>query len=312
MEISHDMQLADQPSDNSSVPQRRTYLMCPPDHYRVEYKINPWMDIMNLPDPDLAREQWYNLVSNLKAAGATVEMLNPVESLPDMVFTSDVGLIDQSRFIMSSFRYPQRRPEAQHAANWFRKRNHEILELSLEVGDSLESSDIQSFQGFLLAGYGYRTTLSAHMTLGHLLQREIIFIEIVDPRLYHLDLSFCPLDENRAIIAPAAWSRRSCELVENLVPEPLVLELDEALTFCANSLVIGETVIMPSCPLRVGRILERWGYTICISPVSEFLKAGGAVHCLALALNGSFTENQRSRNMRHHGVQHIVSSFPGR
>jgi N-dimethylarginine dimethylaminohydrolase len=46
---------------------------------------------------------------------------------------------------------------------------------------------------------------------------------------------------------------------------------------------------MPACPLRVARILERWGFTICISPVSEFLKAGGALHCLVLALHGSFS-----------------------
>jgi N-dimethylarginine dimethylaminohydrolase len=78
-------------------------------------------------------------------------------------------------------------------------------------------------------------------------------------------------------------------LIEKLVPEPLVLELDEALTFCANAIVVGKTVIMPSCPARVGHILERWGFTLCISPVSEFLKAGGAVHCLALALHESFS-----------------------
>ena len=69
------------------------------------------------------------------------------------------------------------------------------------------------------------------------------------------------------------------------MPEPLVLELDEALTFCANCVVVGNVVVMPACPARVGRILERWGYDVCVSPVSEFLKAGGAVRCLTLPLD---------------------------
>ena len=296
MGISRQMQLSDQTSNGCSGSQHWTYLMCPPDHYGLLYKINPWMDLANQPDLDLAREQWYNLVSNLEEAGTTVEILRPVESLPDMVFTADVGLIDRHRFIMSHFRYSQRQPEAQHAANWFRERNYEVTELSLGAEESLESSDIRSFQGCLLAGYGFRTTFSAYTALAHLLQRKVFFIEFVDPRLYHLDMSFCPLDDRRAIVVPAAWSRHSCELIKKLVPEPLVLELDEALTFCVNSIVVGKTVIMPSCPLRIGRILERWGFTICISPVSEFLKAGGAVHCLTLALDGSFSQYNGSRN----------------
>ncbi len=268
-----------------------TYLMCPPDHYEVMYEINPWMDVTNRPDLHLARDQWYNLVSNLKAAGATVENMRPEASLPDMVFTADIGFIDQHRFFMSHFRYQQRHPEVQYAANWFRARNYEVIELSLGAEESLESSDIRSFRGCLLAGYGFRTTLSACTTLAGLLQYRMLAIKFVDPRLFHLDLSFCPLDDRRALVVPAAWSRRSCKLVEEFVPEPLVLELDEALMFCANSVVVGKTVIMPSCPVRVGRILERWGFTVCISPVSEFLKAGGAVHCLTLALHESFAQS---------------------
>ncbi|MBM0260664.1 amidinotransferase, partial [Micromonospora sp. 4G55] len=27
------------------VPRKRTYLMCSPEHFAVEYAINPWMDV---------------------------------------------------------------------------------------------------------------------------------------------------------------------------------------------------------------------------------------------------------------------------
>jgi N-dimethylarginine dimethylaminohydrolase len=289
MNVSPQMELSRHINSPCSNSQHWTYLMCPPDHFRVGYEINPWMTQAIQPAPELSSEQWYNLVSNLKKAGAAVEVLQPVASLPDMVFTADIGLIDKQSFIKSHFHYTERQPEVQHGGDWFRSRNYEVIALPLGAEASLESSDIRPFRGYLLAGYGFRTTFAAHRALAHLSHCEVLSIEFVDPRLYHLDLSFCPLDDRRAMVAPAAWSRRGCELIKALVPEPLVLELDEALTFCANAVVVGKVVIMPSCPARVGRILERWGFTICISPVSEFLKAGGAVHCLTLALHESFS-----------------------
>jgi ornithine--oxo-acid transaminase len=269
--------------------------MCPPDHFGIAYEINPWMDMANQPDPDLVREQWFHLVSCLREAGASVEFLTPVPSLPDGVFTADIGLIDRNRFITSCFRYAQRQPEAERGANWFRSQNYEVVGLPLGAGESLESSDICPFGGILLAGYGFRTTLSAHRAIARLVQNRVLSIEFIDPRLYHLDMCFCPLDDRRALVTPAAWSRRSCKLVEQLVPEPVVLELDEAMTFCANSLVVGKTVIMPSCPPRVGRLLERWGFTICVTPVSEFLKAGGGVHCLTLDLQEHLSQTGGGR-----------------
>jgi ornithine--oxo-acid transaminase len=42
---------------------------------------------------------------------------------------------------------------------------------------------------------------------------------------------------------------------------------------------------MPACPPRVRRHLEAWGLEPVVVDVSEFLKAGGAVRCLTLALD---------------------------
>ena len=110
-------------------------------------------------------------------------------------------------------------------------------------------------------------------------------MELVDERLYHLDLTFCPLDEHHAIVAPDGWDRYGRRVVEALVPELLVLDADQALAFCANSVVIDSTVVMPSCPPEVGRQLEAWGFDVVVCAVDEFLKAGGACRCLTLALD---------------------------
>src|SRR5207237_3496544 len=108
----------------------------------------------------------------------------------------------------------------------------------------------------LVCSYGFRSDLSSHAVLSRLLGVTVHSIKLVDPRFYHSDISFSPLDNRHAIINPAAWDRASNAIIVQLVPEPLVLELDEALTFCANSVVVGKVIVMPACPSRVGRILE--------------------------------------------------------
>jgi len=49
--------------------------------------------------------------------------------------------------------------------------------------------------------------------------------------------------------------------------------------------VIGRNIVMPSCSPRVGRQLEAWGFEVAVADVGEFLKAGGGVRCLTLALD---------------------------
>jgi N-dimethylarginine dimethylaminohydrolase len=100
--------------------------------------------------------------------------------------------------------------------------------------------------------------------------------------MYHLDLAFCPLDDRRAMVAPGAFDEASTAALLDLVPEPLVVTDDEALTtLCANSIVIGRSVVMPAgAPGRVTAQLGDWGFEVVEVDVSEFHKGGGSVRCL--------------------------------
>jgi arginine dihydrolase len=261
------------------------FLMCPPEYFAVSYEINAWMHLDVQPDPERAQMEWRNLARNIEAAGGTVHMLRPVPGLPDMVFTTDVGIVHRGRFVRGRFRHPERRPEVNHCADWFTARESDVVELPLAPDHFLEGGDVATFAGYLVGGHGFRSEQPAQQLLARHLGLDFLPIRLTDPCMYHMDISFRPLDERHAIIAPCAWDRASCERVERVVPEPLVLNRDEALTFCANAVLVGKTIIMPACPARVGHILERWGYEVCVSPVDEFTKAGGAAHCLCLALD---------------------------
>jgi N-dimethylarginine dimethylaminohydrolase len=64
-----------------------------------------------------------------------------------------------------------------------------------------------------------------------------------------------------------------------------VLSEEDALTFCANSIVIGRTIVMPACPPAVREQLEAAGLTVVLVDVSEFHKGGGSVRCLTNPLD---------------------------
>jgi N-dimethylarginine dimethylaminohydrolase len=288
----------------------RRYLMCPPRHFGVLYEINPWMHREVTVEPDKARGQWDRLVATLREAGAEVDVMDPHPDVPDLVFTANAGLVntasggeagDESgsvgqagQFVPSHFRHPERQPETPVNAAWFADHGWRVDRLPVDLdhegaGDALPFTP-DGGHTVLLSGYSFRSDASAATDLSALLRCPVRPVQLVDPRLYHLDLTFCPLDGRRAIVAPLGWDDYGRKVVEALVPEPLVLTDDEALSFCANSVVVDRTVVMPVAPPRVARQLEQWGYDVVECRVDEFLKAGGGCRCLTLALDVALSE----------------------
>jgi len=268
----------------------RRYLLCPPQHFGVLYEINPWMHREVAVGVDEALAQWGGLRDALVASGAEVETIDQPDHVPDLVFTANAGLVDASRrrFVPSHFRHPERQSETEVFAAWFAARGWDVVDLPADVVHE-GAGDALPFRGVLVSGYRPRSDAVAAPVLTDLLGVPVRTLELVDERLYHLDLTFCPLDDRRALCAPLGWDAYGRRLIEALVPEPLWLEDDEALAFCANSVVVGDVVHMPACPPRVGRQLEAWGFHVVVCPVDEFLKAGGGCRCLTLALDVALT-----------------------
>jgi N-dimethylarginine dimethylaminohydrolase len=266
------------------------YLAVEPTHFRVDYRINPYMDLADQPDPVRTREQWLNLVETLRAAGADVDVLAQRPDAPDMVYAMNLGLAvnepGQDHVVLSHMRHPERRMETSTARDWFDGNGFTTTRVGQDgVGAHFEAGDAFAFGDALVVGYGPRTEQLGLKHLALDLDVRVRGLRITHPGMYHLDLAFCPLDETRAMVCPAAFDEASARAALALVPEPLVLTEDEALTFCGNSVVVGRTIVMPSCPDRVRTQLEAWGFQIVLVDVSEFHKGGGSVRCLTNPLD---------------------------
>src|SRR3954466_5216003 len=98
--------------------------MVRPDHFRIDYAINPYMDTADQPDRHRAMAQWVDLVSTIERLGGAVEVVPQRPDAPDMVYAMNLGLglvrpDGRGHVVMSHMRHPQRRMETLSAQPWF-------------------------------------------------------------------------------------------------------------------------------------------------------------------------------------------------
>jgi N-dimethylarginine dimethylaminohydrolase len=261
------------------------FLMCPPDHYGIEYEINPWMDRRRGTVHDLAVSQWQGLRTLLEQLGARVSCVEPAAGLPDLVFTANAGLVYEDLAIPARFRYPQRQAEEPHYQRWFSTHGFRLRPLRSPAffegaGDALFCGDT------LVAGYRIRSDVQALQEIGEILNRRVIPLELVNPRYYHLDTCFCPVAPDVAIWYPPAFDDYGRQALGEAVPELIPVSDQEAWHFACNAVVLGQAVITNvGCPELHGR-LRAAGLVPYETPLSEFVKAGGSAKCLTLRLDG--------------------------
>jgi len=259
-------------------------LMCRPEFFGIEYEINPWMHVEVTVDHELAVRQWEALHRTYQERDVEVVLAEPVKGLPDMVFTANAGVLWKRRAVLSNFHWPQRQGEEVHWRATLEKLDFEVCALPRDV--SFEGAGDALFVGErLFCGHGFRTDREAHPLVGELLGVDVVTLQLIDPRFYHLDTCFCPLDAQTAIFAPDALDHESADRVRELVPHAIEVPLDVAAGFACNAMPDGTTVISSIAALRLEPELRQAGLTTLGLEMSEFMKSGGGVRCLSLPLD---------------------------
>jgi N-dimethylarginine dimethylaminohydrolase len=260
-------------------------LMCPPDHYGIEYEINPWMSRARGAAPERARQQWRDLHDALLQLGVEIELMTPQPGLPDLVFTANAGLVFGNRFFSSRFAHPERQRETPQFDAWFAA--HGFTVEHLPEGIYFEGAGDALFCGpILFAGYRIRSHAAGHLHLGNVLQRRVLPLELVDKRFYHLDTCFCPLAPGEAIYFPDAFDAYGRTVLQQHIPKLIPVIEAEAARFACNAVVVGKRIIVNAGSDRLAADLRQAGYDCRFVELDEFIKAGGSAKCLTLRLDG--------------------------
>ena len=263
----------------------RRFVMTAPEHFAVEYAINPWMDPDVEVDRDRALAQWETLHRTYLDLGHSVELVTPVIGLPDMVYAANGGLVVAGHAIVANFTHPERAPEADAYAAWMvaaglkphRTRHHNEGQGDLLVAGST-----------VLAGFGFRTDRRAHDEVAAITGMPVLSLELVDPRFYHLDTALTVLtDGPEPVIAyyPPAFSDTALALLRRHFPNALTVGTADAFVLGLNAVSDGHHVVLPAAATGFAEQLAAAGFTPVGVDLSELLKGGGSVKCCTLEVH---------------------------
>jgi len=256
-------------------------LMCRPDHFSVEYVINPWMKPGEV-NQARALRQWLELRQTYEELGVGVDVIPQAAHLPDMVFTRDQGMALDGKVLLSNFRYPQRQGETPLYEEWFKANGLAVQRFSED--SFFEGGDCLPWQDVYLMGTGFRADKEVCQKVADVLGKKVLGLELVDERFYHLDTCFFPLNQTTAFYYPPAFSVQSQKILQQLVPTLIPFSQAEALGFAANSYVVNRHVLTQVGNPEFVENLEDLGYTPIELDMGEFVKSGGGIHCLTFEL----------------------------
>lgn len=258
--------------------------MCPPDYFRVEYAINPWMKPggaggeVNLA---LARQQWDRLRAAYVSLGHTVDIIEPQPGLPDMVFSANGGTVIGGRVLGSRFRHPERHPEGAAYMDWFVASGYAVTEpVAVNEGEG----DIVFAGDSIIAGYGFRSDPAVTAELEALFGLPVLSVRLVDPLFYHLDTALLVLDTNTAAYYPAAFDKAGQAALAARFGTLIEAKPADAEVLGLNGLSDGRHVVLPAQAESLAGDIEAAGFGVVPVDMSEFRKSGGGPKCCTLEL----------------------------
>lgn len=263
----------------------RSYVLCRPTHFDVEYAINPWMDPTLAVDRDLALRQWQGLVDAYRSLGHEVRVVEGVEGLPDMVFVADSGLVVDGVGVGARYLSPMRQAEAPAVQAWLREQG--VVDLHMPTFVNEGEGDFLVVGDLVLAGTGFRTDLAAHHEAQEHLGLPVVSLQLVDARTYHLNTALGVLDDRTVAYYPPAFSDGSRRALERLFPDALIATAEDVSWLGLNLVSDGRNVVLPSQATRLADELRLRGYTPVPVDLSELRKSGGSAKCCTLELHRS-------------------------
>ena len=288
-----EFELADIP--RCAVPTR--VLVADPEHFDLEYAINPHMrderGELHRIDRKLARVQWQAWVDALRASGLEVDVLPALPGQPDLVFCANQALPiargiapdGVARVVPSRMAHAERRGEVEHVVTALERMGYRVdppaASSPMEgMGDGLWHPG----RRLLWAGVGPRSSRAAWQEFAARYRVPTLLVELVDAKFYHLDTALALLSESTCLWWPPALSKRSQALVRAVFEHTLEADAHEAHrylacnAFCAD----GRTVFIDSGAQKTAKTLEAAGFAVQRLASGEFLKSGGSLFCMKL------------------------------
>lgn len=267
---------------------RPTFLMCPPQWYGVDYVINPWMaGNLHRSSRDSAFTQWKSLYNALRAV-ADVRLLHPEEGAPDMVFLAHGAVVRGGVAALASFSHGERRSETAHLRRWLAEHGFLLWDTPRETAFEAGGDMVFNAAGTeLWAAHGTRTCRSSHRHVAEAWNVPVHSLHLIDPRFFHLDTCFAPLNDGSLLYFPGAFDAASLAKIETAFSADRRIPVTEpdAIRLACSALNVGRHIFLSEVSQELSTALVARGFEVHQLQLEEFLKSGGGAKSLALMLN---------------------------
>jgi N-dimethylarginine dimethylaminohydrolase len=275
------LETSETPAPESGQATKPTVLMCRPEHFTVSYRINPWMHPEDPTDTSLALKQWTVLYDTYVALGFTVQLIESLPGLPDMVYAANGGFVLDGIAYGARFHYPERQPEGPAYMDWFRSQGLDVREPQATnegEGDFLLVGDT------ILAASGFRSDTSSHQEIADIYGRDVVSLQLVNPSYYHLDTALAVIDATTIAYLPSAFDEASLSTLRQRYPDAIIATEEDAAILGLNSFSDGHNVVIAERATTFAKDLRDRGFNPIGVELSELLLGGGGVKCCTLEL----------------------------
>jgi dimethylargininase len=224
-------------------------------------------------DAGVAARQHRGYCDALRACGARVVTLPPLEEFPDSVFVEDTSIVLDEVAVLTRPGVESRRGEVRLIAP-------EVARLRtverVEPPATLEGGDVLRLGRTLYVGLSPRTNAEGADCLRRLVAPHGYEVVTAEARgCLHLKSGCSALDDETVLVNP--------EWVDAAVFRGReVVAVDAAEPWAANVLRVAGSVCVGAAFPRTAEALAARGYDVRAVEVSEFAKAEGALTCMSL------------------------------
>lgn len=219
---------------------------------------------------ELALEQHNRYCQSLEELGVDLIKLEPNNEYADSCFVEDTVVVGRNRAVITRMAEESRRGESDAIEDVLSK--YKEINSVKEPG-TLEGGDVIHLPDSLICGITKRTNHDGASQMEYWLEIPVHRIE--DPNIMHIKSHLTYLDMY-TIVCNAKYS-------DHPLLEPFMkILLPPEESHSANTLTIGDVVIMSARHSRTSVLVEQAGFEVIQLDMSEFEKCDGALTCLSI------------------------------
>lgn len=227
------------------------------------------------PDATIFAEQHRIYVDALRATGANVEVLDPLEEFPDSVFIEDAALCLKNTAICLLPGADSRKKEVDALRPSLKRIFPTVIDL--QQGGLIDGGDILCTDDTVMVGLSARTNLSGAQQLESFVNDLGYSLEIFEtPKgVLHFKTD-CSLLDNETILSTQKLADSGC------FKGFKVLNIPMGEAPAANSIRFNDTVFISEGYPKTADLVSQHGYHVTTLPTSEAAKVDGGLSCMSL------------------------------